>query len=70
MEVTKEQFQAYVTVQKTGMYNMFDHRARDAAGLSKETYMTILKEYEKLEDKYGTKLLFRNIRRSKRYEPR
>ena len=53
MEITKEQFEAYVSVQETGMFNMFDPRAREAAGLGKAEYMSIIKNYDKLEDKYA-----------------
>ena len=55
MEVTKEQFQAYVTIQTSGAYNMFDPRARAATGLNKGTYLTILEKYNELEDKYGSR---------------
>jgi len=53
MEVTKEQFKAYVTIQTSGAYNMFDPRARAATGLDKGTYLTIMKDYNELEDKYA-----------------
>ena len=55
MEITKEQFEAYVSVQETGMFNMFDPRAREAAGLGKAEYMSIIKNYDKLETKYGSR---------------
>ena len=55
MEITKEQFEAYVTIQTSGAFNMFDPRARAATGLDKGTYLTIIKKYDELEDKYGSR---------------
>ena len=34
---------------------MFDPRARQLTGLDKGTYLTIIKEYDELEDKYGSR---------------
>ena len=53
MEVTKEQFESYKAVQDSGQFNMFDRRARALTGLDKGIYLTIIKEYDKLEDKYA-----------------
>ena len=55
MEVTKEQFQAFVTIQTSGAYSMFDPRARAATGLSKDKFFKIIEEYDELEDKYGSR---------------
>ena len=52
--VTKNQFERYVKVQESGAYNMFDPRARVAAGLDKPTFIKIIKNYNELEAKYGT----------------
>ena len=57
--ITEEDFKKYKRVQKSGMFNMFDHRAREVAGLSKEQWMIIIKDYDKLNkawnenDKYN-----------------
>ena len=53
MEITKGQFLMYKAVQESGMFNMFDPRARGLTGLDKETYVEILKTYDELENKYG-----------------
>ena len=55
MEVTKGQFLIYKAVQESGMFNMFDPRARELTGLDKGTYVEILKTYNELEDKYGAR---------------
>ena len=51
-EITKEEWTAYRNVQDGGMYNMFDPDAVRETGLDKETYMTIIKNYSSLEEKY------------------
>ena len=55
MEVTKNDFLRYKAVQASGQFNMFESRAREATGLDKGTYLTIIKEYNESEDKYGSK---------------
>lgn len=50
--VTKEQFAAYRKVQNEGKYNMFDQRAIQATGLSKEVYMDIIQNFSKYLEKY------------------
>ena len=56
---TKEQFEAYVTVQMSGVTNMFDrqaviHYAREYADveLSKEHITYIFKNYSELKEEY------------------
>ena len=52
-EITKEQFEAYVDVQESGVTNMFDGRTvGDLSGLEKERIITIMKSYGELKDKY------------------
>jgi len=53
MEITKGEFLMYKAVQESGMFNMFDPRARELTGLDKGTYVEILKTYDELENKYG-----------------
>lgn len=55
IQVTEKQFMAYHRVQIGGKWNMFDPRARQATGLSKEVYFAIMKQYSELADKYLTK---------------
>ena len=52
MEVTKEQFQQYVRVQKSGMFNMLDPNAVMVSGLDRDTYFEIIENYNELSDKY------------------
>ena len=52
-EITKEQFEAYVDVQESGVTNMFDVRTvGDLSGLEKEQIITIMQSYGELKDKY------------------
>ena len=53
--ITKSQFMRYKAVQESGAYNMFDPRAKSASGLDDKTYVEIIKNYDDLEAKYGTK---------------
>jgi len=53
-EITKEQFTAYVRVQKSGVTNMFDIRNVTAlTGLSKEQCIAIMEQYGELDKKYN-----------------
>ena len=52
-EITKEQFEAYVDVQMSGVTNMFDVKTvSQLSGLDKEQIMKIMKNYGELKDKY------------------
>ena len=52
-EITKEQFEAYVNVQMSGVTNMFDVKTvGQLSGLEKEQIMTIMTHYGELKDKY------------------
>ena len=51
--VTKEDFEDYLEVQKSGMYNMMSPDAIMATGLDKETYMSILSDYSELKERFG-----------------
>ena len=52
-EITKEQFEAYVDVQMSGVTNMFDVRTvGQLSGLEKQQIMTIMQNYGELKDKY------------------
>lgn len=56
MENALEKFQAYVAVQMTGYYNMFDPRARELAEemsdleISKSDWVFIIKNYQYLKE--------------------
>ena len=52
-KITKEQFEAYVDVQESGITNMFDVKTvGQLSGLDKGTIVSIMKSYGELKDKY------------------
>ena len=52
-KITKEQFEAYVDVQMSGVTNMFDVKlVGELSGLEKEQIMKIMVDYGTLKDKY------------------
>ena len=52
-EITKEQFKRYVSVQMSGVTNMFDvQMVSGLSGLEKQQIMTIMTHYGELKDKY------------------
>ena len=54
VEITQEQFEAYVDVQESGVTNMFDVKTVESiSGLNKGTIMSIMKSYSKLKEKYN-----------------
>ena len=54
-DITKDDWEAYRTVQDSGLHNMFSPQAILASGLDKNTYMNIISRYSELEDKYEGK---------------
>ena len=54
VEITEEQFEAYVRVQKSGVTNMFDIRNVTAlTGLDKNQCIAIMEQYGELDKKYS-----------------
>jgi len=54
MEITKEQFSAYVRVQKSGVTNMFDVRTVCLlSGLDRTEAIQIMGEYSALQSKFS-----------------
>lgn len=51
-ELNKEDFIAYERVRVEGRYNMFDPNAQLLSGLDNETYISVLKHYSKLMEKW------------------
>ena len=52
-EITKEQFEAYVDVQMSGVTNMWNVKlVGELSGLEEEEIMKIMKNYGTLKDKY------------------
>ena len=52
MEISKEQFQQYRDVKDSGMFNMFDPNARACTDLTKNEWISILKNYSELKQQY------------------
>ena len=51
--ISKEQFESYVRVQKSGVTNMFDlNNVKALTGLNKEQCLEIMSNYGELEEKY------------------
>ena len=54
--ISKEQFESYVRVQKSGVTNMFDVKNVTAlTGLNKKQIMEIMSNYNEIEKFYNTK---------------
>ena len=53
IDITKSKFDEYKTVQKSGMFNMFDPKAREMTSLTKDEWVTIMREYNKLDEAWG-----------------
>ena len=54
MNITQEEFDAYVKVQMSGVTNMFNVSVvSDYSGLSRDKIITIMSNYDTLADKYG-----------------
>ena len=51
--ITKDQFEAYVDVQMSGVTNMMDVRTvSELSGLERQEIITIMRNYNELQDKY------------------
>ena len=55
VEVTESDFLQYKEVQESGMYNMFDPRARQLTTLSREQWVKIIENYKTFNDNWGEK---------------
>lgn len=53
IDITKSKFDEYKTVQKSGMFNMFDPKAREMTSLTKDEWVTIMQDYEKLNNAWN-----------------
>ena len=52
-KITKEQFEAYIRVQNSGVTNMFDIRnVTSLTGLNKKQCIAIMDQYNELTKKY------------------
>ena len=52
MHIERDEFLAFAEVRKSGEYNMFEPRAREVAGLSKEKWFEIIRQYNQLYSKH------------------
>ena len=52
MIIERDEFLAFAEVRKSGEYNMFDPKARQVAGLSKEKWFEIVRQHNQLHEKY------------------
>ena len=51
--ITKDQFEAYVDVQMSGITNMMDVKTvSELSGLERQEIITIMRNYNKLQEKY------------------
>jgi len=48
LEITEEDFKAYLHVQREGTYNMFDPRSRKLTGLTTQKFLGIMTYYQEL----------------------
>ena len=53
IDITKEKFEEYKTVQMSRMFNMFDPKAREMTTLTKDEWTTIMQEYNKLNEAWS-----------------
>jgi hypothetical protein len=52
LQVSKEDFLEYIAIQESGMFNMFDPRARQMTSISKTDWIYIMKNYSDLKAYY------------------
>ena len=50
IDITKEKFDEYEKIRQEGRYNMFDENARALSSLSRDEWITIIREYDKLAE--------------------
>ena len=55
VQVTKEDFLQYKRVQESGEFNMFDPSARMMTNLSREQWVTIMRDYKSFNNAWGKK---------------
>ena len=50
VDITKDKFDEYEKIRQEGRYNMFDENARALSSLSRDEWITIIREYDKLAE--------------------
>ena len=53
VSITKEKFDKFEEVRKSGKYNMFDKTARYETDLTEKEWLTIMKDYGKLKEAWS-----------------
>jgi hypothetical protein len=53
--VSKDEFERFVKVQKSGVINMVSSQVQDLADISEEAHLSIMSNYKELEKKYSNK---------------
>ena len=53
INVSKSEWIAFMEVRQDGQYNMYSPQARARAGLDKDKWKTIMKNFDNLYDKWG-----------------
>jgi len=53
INITESMFNEFVEVRDSGEYNMYDPAARAETTLSKEQWISIMKNFETLEEKFN-----------------
>ena len=51
-DITRDEWEAYRRVQKTGFYNMLEPDAVRSSGLDRDTYFDIVKNYDTYYEKF------------------
>lgn len=54
INVSKDEFERFVEVQRSGVVNMVSSQVQDLANISKDTHMLILNHYKELEAQYSS----------------
>lgn len=52
INVSKDEFERFVEVQRSGVVNMVSSQVQDLANISKDTHMLILNHYKELEAQF------------------
>jgi len=53
VSITKEKFDKFEEVRKSGKYNMYDKTARYETDLTEKEWLTIMKDYGKLKEAWS-----------------
>ena len=53
ININKAKFDEYEKIRQEGRYNMFDPQARALSNLSRDEWVTIMQDYDKLSKAWG-----------------